>query len=310
METSSKDIKEIMALYGHSYGYEDCPSTSELLNYVFEINEMDFPDVSNIILPYISKREILKRAKDFLDSLIIMHDINYLSDKKYANLITMNPNVTLASFITLYNRSHTSIHPFLLDVNFAENSIIDGLTRVRVVTTKEENLTCKLLHYLNICFAGINISRFLTELNSSIYIHEIIHTQTCHTKGMIERINNSEILSIFFELLYAYDNNPDLFIVLLINRVDHIFKAFENLNNMDKGMLEACTNNKYFISISKAFNLLDKYINSNNKIKKEIMNIIQTIIDGDITLEEGLSKIEVLDENSLDSNIVRRLILK
>ena len=311
METNNSAINEIIALYGHTTSsHLDFKISDSLLEYIFAINELEYPNIEGVIIPYITKKEMIKRAKYFLDSLISVQNIKYIGDDEYKELLSNNSNANISEFITTYNLAYKLINPFTLPIKFCEEDYLAGLLNTRYILAKEEALSYKILHFINIVFSNINLSKYITDIGVSCYIHEIIHTQTNYEKDMIEDLSNTEIINIFFELLYAYNSNPNSYTILIINRINQLLFSFREIYLTKENEYEYAMNVKYLISLTKAFNLLDKYLNSNNNIKKEIINVIQNIIDNKYTLEEGLNRIEILNNNSLDSNIVRRLILK
>ena len=309
MEASNRELKELMLLYGYSKDCSDYTLSDDMYDCFFELYKIDFPSLEGIVIPYITRKEIIKNSKEFINSLIKTRKIKYLSDEQYNELYLQNSNATIGDFITLFNMSHSEINPFRLPVIFKEEDMINGLLSTRIICVEDEELSYKIFAALNICFNNISLSEKLTDLNSSCYVHEIIHTQTSRMKGMIEELSNNELLSIFFELLYAYESNPNTYHILLTNRICHLLNAFVNSQNRNN-IYEYAMNIKYMISIFKALNLLDRYINSNSTTKKVILKNIQKVIDAEITLEESLNKLEIFEENSIDSNITRRLILK
>jgi hypothetical protein len=309
MEASNRELKELMLLYGYSKDCSDYILNDDMYDCLFEMCKIDLPSLEGIVIPYTTHKQIIYNSASFLNSLIKIHKIHYLSDEQYKELYLQNSNATIGDFITLFNMSHSEINPFRLPVRFEEEDIINGLLSTRIICVEDEELSYKIFAALNICFNNISLSEKLTDLNSACYVHEIIHTQTSYMKGMIEELSNSELLSIFFELLYAYDSNPNTYHILLTNRICHLLNAFINSQNKTN-IFEYTMSIKYMISILKALNLLDKYLNNNNMIKKEILKNIQRVIDAEITLEECLNKLEIFEENSTDCNITRRLILK
>lgn len=112
------------------------------------------------------------------------------------------------------------------------------------------------------------------------------------------------------ELLYAY--NKPFYKESLYDRLNGIISDFNKI-------CDTCYNNKkedinylvtisYLVSTMQALELIDLYINSNNKIKKEILIAIQKVFDNKITLEESLFKFDINYESSKDTNILKRLI--
>lgn len=59
-------------------------------------------------------------------------------------------------------------------------------------------------------YCGIRLSKENTDLSSLSYTHEIIHTQLNHVEGLVNDYSNEEFLSIFLEIVQAYETNDTL----------------------------------------------------------------------------------------------------
>ena len=71
---------------------------------------------------------------------------------------------------------------------------------------------------------------------------------------------------------------------------------------MDRGELLDCC--KYLISGLKAYNLFIKFYYANDELKNEILDDIQAVFDGYLTVEELLLKHDISYENSQNKQVL------
>lgn len=143
---------------------------------------------------------------------------------------------------------------------------------------------------------------------SSSYVHEITHTQVDSLKGSLEEYYNVEVLSIFNELFHASILDKDEKILRLNDSrriyemsitAQELRKNFDGKNNMDRNELLDCC--KYLISDLKAYDLFITFYNANNSVKNDILDDVQSVFDGIITVEELLAKYDVTLDSIEDS---------
>lgn len=159
-----------------------------------------------------------------------------------------------------------------------------------------------------IVFYEINLNSQITEQTSASYIHEITHTQLDSLKGSIKEYYNVEVLSIFNELFHAAILDKDERI-LRLNDSRRIYEmsitaqelrdSFDGKSPMDRDELLDCC--KYLISDLKAYNLFVTFYNANDSLKNEILDDIQAIFDGYLTVEELLAKYDITFDSIQDS---------
>ena len=128
----------------------------------------------------------------------------------------------------------------------------------------------------------------------SIYAHELVHTQIEHNLyELCENYFDREFLSVFIELVSSYYCSP------IYNRdaiTKRLYLLKHNLKRVkDEAHIEASC---YMISTLKAFHLYDLFINSDDYIKKEILNSIEDIFKQDSTINTLSDKYEINFENS------------
>ena len=83
------DIEDYLALYGIKefipYVLDD-----NILNTVHEINRLDVPPFLGHNIPYVSRDDVRKRAIDFYNSKVSVHDVGHMSDEMLIDLIRNN----------------------------------------------------------------------------------------------------------------------------------------------------------------------------------------------------------------------------
>ena len=309
-----RDIERYNLLYGHKelelYVVDD-----KVLSVMKEIVDLDIPEFNGVDLPFISKRKLKRDAKSFYDSKLFLHDVGYLSDK---DLIFLLRNSLINSFddlVSLYNDAGILISPFSIPIKYDKEKVFAGTLETQLLIMDDDHIN-EILKKLNIYFNHIFLSKYPTNIATSCYIHEIMHSQLESQKGIVEDFYNTEVLSIFMEMLYAYEKNDVEYYMILGLRINHLCSSFYRMHLFQTDQIEDekyelydfCCDGKYFISILKAFNLLLKYINSNNNGKKIILTEIQKVINGYKNLEEMLGVFDVNYESSLDSSITNRLL--
>lgn len=89
-----------------------------------------------------------------------------------------------------------------------------------------------------------------------------------------------------------------------INEVDYLIDSSSKKIEDRYSLLKA---GKYHVSPIKAFKLLLMYLEETNREKKEILNNINYIFAGKLSLEDFLKYYDITFENSIDSNIPAKL---
>lgn len=224
--------------------------------------------------------ESLYDAKTFLNYYYKLQDVPYLIIKKI-----------LGKEIHIVK----PINPLKLPINLVENDDIFSGSVTEIITTTK----------FHIIFREINLSNPITEQSSSSYIHEITHTQIDRIKGALSDYYNLEILSIFNELFHAsiLDQQETILRLNDSRRIYEMSISAQELIEYHKGkskntrdeLLDCC---KYLISGLKAYNLFITFYYGSDKLKNDILDDIQSIFDGYLTLEELLEKYDITLENS------------
>ncbi len=163
----------------------------------------------------------------------------------------------------------------------------------------------------SIYFLAINLSNIVTEQTSTSYVHEVTHTQLEGRAGAINDYYNIEVLSIFNELFHASILDIDEK-TLKVNDARRIFEmaiTAATLRNFADGLCELSTREqldccKYLVSDLKAYNLFTLFYYGNDELKNDILDGVQAVFDGYLTVEELLEKFNITFENSQNNERV------
>ena len=315
------DLDDYMLLHGHKRT-GDFILNDKLINCIVDINNLDIPEINNNKIKSLSKFLLKKHAYTFFNDYYNIHEIGYLSDNKLKALLNNKEISTTSDISDIYNKSAKMINPFKLPINYKLDGINGGTLVTQSVLTEDETLHKELLNKLNLYFTNIELPKRTTEVSTSSYIHEITHSQLESHKGIIEDFNNFEVLSIFNELLYAYNYcEPIIFKKLLTNRLNSLFLSFNSIyeykeanfiksviGGIEYGDFDYHTDIKYLISTLKALKLFIKCTGDDRVTKYHIINLINKVFNGDMTVEELLDKIEINQDNILESNYINKLL--
>lgn len=254
----------------------------------------------------------IRDSKKFLCSLLKLHNVKSMStdrlikryDDKYANGWSM---------AMAMNKEIKEINPFRLKKYFInkDNSPLNS-------SINESLLICDDPEYLihaPIIFDSITLNTSVPEITGCCYVHEIMHSQLDSIKGSVENYLNSEVISIFMELLTAYNNDPkgQLFSYLVNLRMCELYKSLVLYNSVNEDFdsvnrNEKLIQSKYIVSFLEALNLFDLYQYGNNIERKHIIKSIQRVMDGKRCLEEQLESFEIDFDNSKNIGLLKRFI--
>lgn len=231
-----------------------------------------------------SLEDSLYDAKKFLDYYYKLHKVPYLFCKKVFNK---------------YFHAIIKRHPYNLPLIEGEEDdvIFDGAVVEEVTLPPKPK----------VIFRGIQLSKVITECTSATYVHEVTHTQLDSVKGSIREYYNAETLSMFNELFHYMLLSSDERLLRLTDsrRISELNLILGDLIEYGNGKSEVkrddlLEDSKYAVSILKAYNLFITFYYGNENIKNEILDDIQCIFDGYLTLEEMLKKYDVNLESSQD----------
>lgn len=251
-----------------------------------------------------TKQEVLLNSQAFFNRHFRLHKIPYKGDFrcKLDKFILLHvPGIETP--LKIHNITRR-INPFDLPVRFSSDSIVECMV--------VENLTFinvdDFLNRMQVSFKEIILPPQIHELTESSYVHELTHTQLAHQRGIIRNYYNSEIPSIFLELLNIYESEKSEKLLPLQDamRLRELYETLYRLQSHAKGVTEESQDTlidstKYAESIIKAYNLFVEYYYGTPAMKKYILTCIQNILDGNLQLEELLEEFEITVDSSLDN---------
>ncbi|MDE5889327.1 MAG: hypothetical protein K2H20_04840, partial [Bacilli bacterium] len=126
---------------------------------------------------------------------------------------------------------------------------------------------------------------------------------------------NTELLSIFNELIHAYHTKDDEALLRehdsrrlfeLAYAISELNKYQNTEDDQTKSLL--LEGSCYCESTLKAYNLFIRYYYGNERIRKHIIKSVQRVFDGEITLEEILDTLDVSLESSHDIKSLKKYL--
>lgn len=303
----------ILEEYKIIYGFDDVSlieMNSKLGEFAYFLSNIEI-DSEDFKLKNSSKKTELQKAKKFLNSRFVMHNVHYLSDKDLLKLDGIDIK-DITDLINLYNRLGKNISCFKIPISYVDNSPFYGTVsqHLNICGYKE------FLQNMKLYIKRIKLSKQITNVTGMCYVHELIHTQLCRERGMIRDFKNVEVLSIFMELVYCLEGSFDEkdLIYLIKRRIDYFILEFYKLfqyyfeNDGKIRKIDALLSSKYVESIAIALQMFIIYIDISLLEKKVILESIQKVFDGDICLEDMLNNYGLSLEKSLNKDNINRLL--
>lgn len=311
--TNSFDTNQYLLMHG-LLSVEGIELTNALTDYMVELYCRMNNNYSTQPIKQYTYSELKNKAREYFKSMgYQLHNVGILSSKKFKKrtngMIISSPE----EFLHTYNSLGTDCSPFDIPTGIQATHSFNSDLDVYIPKVGIPNFDDVLLEYGNIYYNQIYLPYRFNDISCSSYIHEIAHTQT--RKGSIEDLYNMELLSIFDELSYGHKDSLSLFCMLLAFRLNKTFETFtelyikakDNPSYTDNFSLEEHIHYSYISAFLKSLNLITTYIESNDLVKMEILNDINNIRGGMVTLEDILDKYEVSIESSIGNDKVLNL---
>lgn len=311
MNKNYEEFSSIMKKYGYIKGFDDLDiklDDYKVLHYLeknlnssytFEKINTDRLKVETIsrIDKYFSLKNVraIKDYKKFMD--------NKKFDSKFINSIS------------------EAISPFKIFISYTDGGSEKG-SLTSFLLEDEVRKYDKLENMDNNLFVSISLGRDLDLLSITAYAHEIMHTQLNSMYGYTDDFRNKEVLSIFLEMLVAFDLDntrnllrgqiamrcKDLECALSDILIYNIFASDEEYILTYDRLVNASS---YITSTFKAMFLFDKYLSFiHNSKKRQMIYTIQDVIDGKIQLEELLAKYNIGDVYETQKLKIIKKVLK
>ena len=254
---------------------------------------------------------ILKESKVFLRNKFILHSIPYADEtiiklKLHGRVVRSEKEL-----VKLYNGVGRLVDPFELPVKFVSEPYYYG--NVSLCTNLSDDP--EFLKHMKLFFKSIELGNKVNDMTGVCYVHEIVHTQLESVKGIVREYYNSELLSIFMELVYAYEKGVVLLRETLKNRINMFLTEFHSLYNFlygsditEDGLWHNVIACKYIVSTVKAFHLFSNYYLGDEIERNNILWEIQSVFSGKKKLEDILDILGITYQNSLDERHIKTLI--
>lgn len=190
------------------------------------------------------------------------------------------------------------VSPYRIPVKLIESDNIFGGGVVETIPKQESA----------VLFNNIILSKPTTEHTSPSYVHELAHTQLDSVRGSVVYYYNAEVISIFLELVHDYSLGNDE-TLLMLDDARRIYEMSILANNLiqdtDMSRENILEDSKYLNSDLIAYNLFITYYYGTEQTKKEMLDFIQRIYDGERTVEDFITK---YDSSYEESQEPKRLI--
>ena len=289
------DKEKELIIHGHDPLQGIIIPSQEEIDFVTFIEDLEIEKRKYYLGPS-TKEAALVSAKSFFNKKFKLHKIPYKGELRcdLDHFILKNiPGIEIP--LRLHNITRY-IHPFDLPTKFTSDNITDCMVVENVTFINSE----EFFKRMKISFKEIILPQTITELTSSSYVHEITHTQLAHIKGIVKDYYNSEVLSIFLEILNVYEDSNSNKLLPLQDavRLTELYQELYMLELNSKGLetyeeSKLIDASKYSQSILNAYGLFVEYFYGSTNLRKYILNSIQNIFNGTLQLEELLSEFEL-----------------
>lgn len=301
-----EDIKYYLLLHGHKLDSINFELDYDLATYIEYILDNQKEVSFNNSIKCMNINQIINESSKYIDNIFNIHNVGHLDRVILDERVNNKEVFSIDEAINIYNNAKEEVSPYKLPIDYVNKHQYYG-SLVIISPCIDEEIIIK---GINVYFEKILLDKHLNRRLIPVYIHEIMHTQLESNKGVIKDIKNKEIISIFVELLYTYQNKD--YKLFLSERLNGIIDDFNHIcetiiNKKDKGF-KYITAVCYLVSAIQALKLLDTYINSNSLIRRELLIVIQNVFDNNISLEEALTKFDISYDSSKDTKVLKRLI--
>ena len=290
---SKSTIEEEILLRGYTKNPEIIVPTKQIIE-ISHILEHPFLE------PLPLHKETLKNTKkatiDFYETFFKLQRVPYYVEKKYGPFRI---------------EKQGDIHPFALPIK--KESDVDefygSLNEIIFMTEPFETIYYK----------SLSLPKNMTEITKLAYTHEIAHSQLNHVRGIIKEFYNTEVVSIFLELVHALELNDGEYILTAHDSIrlgSELKTIIEELNKyydrkeepeLKKVLIEGSL---YLQSTLQAYNLFFRYYFGSIQIKKELLQNIQRLFNQELSLEELLSNLDISVESSINPTKLKKYITR
>lgn len=310
--TEDDIIRMNMLIHGHDTDVQLLDLNEKLVDLAVMLATTEDYENTGFDAISVRPRLVLKESKIFLRERFVLHKVPYADEvmlklRLHGRIIREEKDL-----LRLYNKVGIKVDPFEIPIRYVNEPYYYGNVSLLTNLSDDE----EFLKNMKLFFKSIDLGHKTNEMTGVCYVHEIVHTQVESLKGIVREYYNSEVLSIFTELLYASSRSPELFKETLKNRINMFLIEFHSLynyltnkeNTYDKWHnIVSC---KYIVSTLKAFKMYDMYVRENEFGKSNILWLVQKVFSGIKSLEDILDELGITYENSLEAEHIANLIYR
>ena len=205
-----------MLIHGHDTDVKLLQLSDKLVDLAVMLAKNEEYEKSQFEPTFIRPKLILKDSKVFLREKFILHKVSYADETMVKLKLHGRMVRSEKELLKLYNGVGTLIDPFELPVKLVNEPYYYG--NVSLLTNLSDDP--EFLKHMKLFFKSIELGHRTNDMTGVCYVHEIVHTQLESIKGIVRDYYNSELLSIFMELLYAHDKGMVLLREALKNKKD------------------------------------------------------------------------------------------
>lgn len=301
-----------MLIHGHNTDVKLLDISDKLIDLAVMLAKNEEYEKSGFQPVFKQPKLVLKESKIFLREKFVLHKVSHADElmvklKLHGRIVRSEREL-----LKLYNGVGKLVDPFEIPVKFVNEPYYYG--NVSLLTNLSDDP--EFLKRMKLFFKSIELGHRTNDMTGVCYVHEIVHTQLESLKGIVREYYNSEVLSIFMELVYAYEKGPILLREALKNRINMFLTEFHSLYNFihestcvsEDGLWHNVIASKYIVSTVKSFHLFNNYYLGDDVEKNNILWMIQKVFSGSLQLEDMLKELGITYHNSLDESHILSLI--
>ena len=299
-ESDKEDLEHEMALYGYTENGTTFFDTKNYEKLVIDFIKNRHKYIYNINLPQRTINFIRKNAnKIIIDQTgSLDRKVLYLEEDQRLiydftaefGEITPEKYNDILKYIKKKSRKREVTS---LPIKWHTSNTRNGISRIY----HEHPDDIDFLKQFPIISTGISMINQNDDLGATVLVHEMIHALTDRNKGIIKNLLHDELLSIYHELVAAYELDPSGKLLeittkyRLLGLKNIILTSQQQIFN---GLMPGGEN--YIDSSLYAFNLFEIYKNSSSNARKSIREEINKTLSGSRELEDTLDVLGVTEE--------------